>query len=289
MIDFSSILEEHSNKPVVSGEWFTIQWTPDIASGEKLNIGVAFYEASGESFVQVLDYYERIKCLYSQSAVYHLSLACEVAKEIALTKQIKNVTDFCGVNFVSNGYAQGDSADDIISTIFSNIVPLAVRQEKNREKAYYPVSRERLYTIINSQLKVRLDYDEYFNMVEPTAIKRVNLGNQTQTLFLPYKAKNSIATIASAAYADENTAKCHLYDAQRDVSLAVNNFNEFDSGAIFILSPSSELKIEKRDQVDSEIDKFCWYLKTQSIYTQVDSDAESLADKAVSWYRKKVA
>ncbi|MEJ1267830.1 hypothetical protein WDV93_12850 [Pantoea ananatis] len=229
MIDFSSILEEHSNKPVVSGEWFTIQWTPDIASGEKLNIGVAFREMSGESFVQVLDYYERIKCLYSQSAVYHLSLACEVAKEIALTNQISSVSNFFGVSFVSNGYAQGESADDIISTIYSNIVPLAIRHEKNREKAYYPVSRERLYTLVNSHLKNKLNYEEYFKMVEPTAIKRVSLGNQMQSLFLPYKAGNSIATISSAAYADENTAKCHLYDAQRDVSLAVKNFNEFDS------------------------------------------------------------
>lgn len=289
MIDFSSILEEHSNKPVVSGEWFTIQWTPDIASGEKLNIGVAFREMSGESFVQVLDYYERIKCLYSQSAVYHLSLACEVAKEIALTNQISSVSNFFGVSFVSNGYAQGESADDIISTIYSNIVPLAIRHEKNREKAYYPVSRERLYTLVNSHLKTKLKYEEYFKMVEPTAIKRVSLGNQMQSLFLPYKAGNSIATISSAAYADENTAKCHLYDAQRDVSLAVKNFNEFDSGAIFILSPSNELKIQKRDQVDSEIDKFCWYLKTQSIYTEVDSDPEVLADKAVNWYRNKAA
>lgn len=289
MIDFSSILEEHSNKPVVSGEWFTIQWEPDLASGEKLNIGVAFRETSGESFVQVLDYYERIKCLYSPAAVYHLSLACEVAKEVALTNQISNESKICGVSFISNGYAQGDSADEIISSMFQNIVPLAIKYERNREKAYYPVSRERLHTIINGQLKSKLQYEEYFNMVEPAPLKRVNLGNQSQSLFLPYKARDSIATIASAAYADENTAKCRLYDAQRDVSLAVNNFNEFNSGAIFILSPSNELKVEKRDQVDSEIDKFCWYLKTQSIFTQVDCDPESLADKAAAWYRNKAA
>lgn len=289
MIDFSSILEEHSNKPVVSGEWFTIQWEPDIASGEKLNIGVAFRETSGESFVQVLDYFERIKCLYSQAAVYHLSLACEVAKEVALTNQIRNESRVCGVSFISNGYAQGDSADEIISSMFQNIVPLAIKHEKNREKAYYPISRERLHTIINGQLKSKLEYEEYFNMVDPAPLKRVNLGNQSQSLFLPYKSRNSIATIASAAYADENAAKCRLYDAQRDISLAVNNFNEFNSGAIFILSPSDELKVEKRDQVDSEIDKFCWYLKTQSIYTQVDCDPESLADKAAAWYRNKAA
>lgn len=289
MIDFSTIIEEHSNKPGVSGEWFTIQWTPDMAAGERLNIGVIFKESSGSSFVQVLDYFERIKCLYSQSAVFHLALACEVAKEAALSNSYSAHTTFSGLNFVANGFAQGDSADDIVSSLFLNVVPLAIKHTKAREKAYYPVSRERLYNIMDGHLKKNLEYDEYFKMVEPTSIKRVTLGAQVHTLYLPYKAGNSIGTIASAAYSDENTAKCHLYDAQRDVSLAIGNFKEFKSGAIFILSPNNDLKVEKRDQVDLEIDKFCWYLKTLSIFTEVDSSPNSLADKAAHWYRKTAA
>jgi hypothetical protein len=142
---------------------------------------------------------------------------------------------------------------------------------------------------MDGHLKKNLEYDEYFKMVEPTSIKRVTLGAQVHTLYLPYKAGNSIGTIASAAYSDENTAKCHLYDAQRDVSLAIGNFKEFKSGAIFILSPNNDLKVEKRDQVDLEIDKFCWYLKTLSIFTEVDSSPNSLADKAAHWYRKTAA
>jgi len=142
---------------------------------------------------------------------------------------------------------------------------------------------------MDSRLKTSLEYDEYFSMVAPTPVKRVNLGNQVQSLFLPYTAGRSIGTIASAAYADENTAKCHLYDAQRDISLALGNFNEYTSGAIFILSPNNDLKVEKRDQVDSEIDKFCWYLKTLSVFTEVDSEPVLLADKAAHWYKKVAA
>lgn len=289
MIDFSTLIEEHSNKPGVSGEWFTIQWTPDMAAGERLNIGVAFRDSSGTSFVQVLEFFERIKCLYSQSAVFHLMLACEIAKEIVLLNNYNSHTAISGIHFLSNGFAQGDSADDIVSSLFENVVPLAVKYTKTKEKAYYPVSREKLYNIMDGYLKKQLEYDEYFKMVDPTAIKRVSLGTQVQSLYLPYKAGDSIGTIASAAYSDENTAKCHLYDAQRDISLAIGNFKEFKTGAIFILSPNNDLKMEKRDQVDSEIDKFCWYLKTLSIFTEVDCDPFSLADKAAGWYRKKVA
>ncbi|HGM6877896.1 hypothetical protein [Serratia marcescens] len=289
MINFNSILNEYSHKPVVEGEWYTIQWNPDVATGEVLNIGVCFRDSLGASFVQTLEYFERITCLYSQEMIFHLKLACEVAKEIALSG--KEVSEFwCqNITFKNNGYAQGESADDIVSSLFSNVVPLSVKVVKRKEKVFVPISRDRLYNIMDGYLKSHLEYDEYFVMRDPSPIKRINLGHQSQSIYLPYKAKNSLGTIASAAYADENLAKCHLYDAQRDISLALSNYKEYGSGAIFILSPNNDLKVEKRDQVDLEIDKFCWYLKTQSIETEVDSDPESLSERAIHWYRKKAA
>jgi len=289
MINFASLIDDFSDKPASSGEWFAIQWTPDLATGEKLNIGVCFRESSGGSYVQVLEYFDRINCLYSQSAVLHLRLACEVAKEAVMLNQYIETACLSGISFVPKGFAQGKSPDDILSSLFSNVVPLATRKSKPKEKAYYPVSRERLYNIMDGRLKTSLAYDAYFSMVEPAPVKRVNLGSQVQSLFLPYTAGRSIGTITSAAYADENTAKCHLYDAQRDISLALGNFNEYSSGAIFILSPNNDLKVEKRDQVDSEIDKFCWYLKTLSVFTEVDSEPVLLADKAAHWYKKVAA
>lgn len=289
MINFSSLISSVPDKSTTTGEWFTIQWTPDLATGEKLNIGVCFRDSSGSSYVQVLEYFDRINCLYSQSAVLHLRLACEVAKEAVMLNQYVEMANISGVTFVSKGFAQGKSSDDILSSLFSNVVPLAVRKSKPKEKAYYPISRERLYNIMDGHLKNTLEYNEYFEMIEPTPVKRVNLGNQVQSLFLPYTAGHSIGTIASAAYADENTAKCHLYDAQRDIALALGNYTEYSSGAIFILSPNNDLKVEKRDQVDSEIDKFCWYLRTLSVYTEVDSEPVRLADKAAHWYKKIAA
>lgn len=289
MINFDSILSEHSHQPVVKGEWFTIQWCPDIATGEKLNIGICFKDSYGAAFVQTLEYFDRVSCLYSHGMTFHLKLACEVAREIALsgadflTNQCQNLT------FKNNGYAQGESADDIVSSLFSNVVPLSVKLNKKREKVYSPISRDRLYNMMDGYLKHHLEYEEYFEMRDPSPLKRVTLGQQTQTIYLPYKAKNSLGTIASAAYSDENLAKCHLYDAQRDISLALNSYDEYKSGAIFILSPSDDLKVEKRDQVDLEIDKFCWYLKTQAIETEVDSDPNSLSDRAIHWYRRKAA
>lgn len=289
MINFESLINEVSDKPETSGEWFAIQWNPDLATGEKLNIGVCYRDNTGSSYVQVLDYFDRINCLYSQSAVLHLRLACEVAKEAVMLNQHIETTYISGISFVSKGFAQGKSPDDVLSSLFANVVPLAVRKSKAKERAYYPISRERLYNIMDDHLKNTLDYEEYFGMVQPTPVKRVNLGSQIQSLFVPYTAGRSIGTIASAAYADENTAKCHLYDAQRDISLALGNFQEYNAGAMFILSPNNDLKVEKRDQVDLEIDKFCWYLKTLSVYTEVDSEPLLLADKAAYWYKKLAA
>ncbi|MBC3249405.1 hypothetical protein BFS14_03695 [Serratia fonticola] len=289
MINFDSILNEYAHKPVVMGEWFAIQWNPDVATGERLNIGVCFRDNSGASFVQTLEYFERIACLYSLGMVFHLKLACELAKEVVLSGGEFNANPCGNISFSSKGYAQGDSVDEIMSSLFANVVPLAVKVVKKKEKVFSPVSRDRLYNIMDGYLKQRLEYEEYFQMRDPSPLKRVTLGNQTQSIYLPYKSNHSLGTLASAAYADENLAKCHLYDAQRDISLALNSYSEFKNGAIFILSPNNDLKIDKRDQVDLEIDKFCWYLKTQAIETEVDSDPDSLSDRAIQWYRRHAA
>ena len=227
--------------------------------------------------------------MYSHGMTFHLKLACEVAREIVLSGEVFLSNQCQNLTFKNNGYAQGESADDIVSSLFSNVVPLSVKVTKKREKVYTPISRDRLYNIMDGYLKQHLEYEEYFEMRDPSPLKRITLGQQSQTIYLPYKAKTSLGTIASAAYSDENLAKCHLYDAQRDISLALNNYDEYKCGAIFILSPNNDLKVDKRDQVDLEIDKFCWYLKTQAIETEVDSDPDSLSDRAIHWYRRKAA
>lgn len=289
MINFDSILNEHSHQPIVHGEWFTIQWCPDVATGEQLNIGVFFRDSFGGAFIQTLEYFDRITCLYSQGMIFHLKLACEVAKEIVLSGSELIENKYYNLTFRNNGYAQGESVDDIVSSLFSNVVPLSTTIAKKRERAYSPISRDRLYNIMDGYLKKHLEYEEYFEMRDPSPLKKIHLGQQLQTIYLPYKAKRSLGTIASAAYADENLAKCHLYDAQRDISLALNNYSEYKKGAIFILSPNNNLKLEKRDQVDLEIDRFCWYLKTQAIETEVDSDPDTLSDRAIHWYRRMAA
>lgn len=289
MINFDSILNEHSHQPIIKGEWFTIQWSPDIATGEKLNIGVCFKDNLGGAFVQTLEYFDRISCLYSHSMAFHLKLACDVAREIILSGDDFLSNKYQNLTFKNNGYAQGESVDDIVSSLFSNVVPLSIKVTKKRERAYAPISRDRLYNLMDGYFKQHLKFEEYFEMRDPSPSKRVPLGQQSQTIYLPYRAKSSLGTIASAAYSDENLAKCHLYDAQRDISLALKSYSEYKDGAIFILSPDNNLKVEKRDQVDLEIDKFCWYLKTLNIETEVDNDPDILSDRAVHWYRRNAA
>lgn len=289
MINFDSILTEHSHQPIVKGEWFTIQWSPDIATGEKLNIGVCFKDSLGGVFVQTLEYFDRISCLYSHGMRFHLKLACSVARELAYSGEAFLSNKYQNLTFKNNGYAQGESADDIVSSLFANVVPLSFKITKQRERVYSPISRDRLYNIMDGYIKKHLEFNEYFEMRDPSPSKRVSLGQQSQTIYIPYRAKASLGTIASAAYSDENLAKCHLYDAHRDISLALNSYKEYKGGMIFILSPNDELKVEKRDQVDLEIDKFCWYLKTLDIETEVDSDPDALSDRAIDWYRRKAA
>lgn len=289
MINFDSFLSRNANKPKVCGDWYTVQWCPDLATAERLNIGVCFVDSYGKSFVQTLESYERIKCLYSSGMEHHLRLACTLVEEAIHTGVSVYDIPFSNISIKANGYAQGKSVDDLLASLFSNVVPLSRKVLKKRERTFNHTSRERLYNIMDGWLKDHLEYEEYFNMVSIHPTKSVYLGNSNQNIFLPYQSDRSIATIASASYADATLAKCHLYDAQRDLSLALSNFRDLSDASIFILSPDGELNAQRRDEVDNEIDKFCWYLKTLNVQTEVDSSPESLSEKAAYWYRKKAA
>ena len=65
------IVENKYNQRILRGEWSLIQWNPDIATEELLNIGVAL-NIGGELQFKMLDYFERLNCLFDESVIQHL-------------------------------------------------------------------------------------------------------------------------------------------------------------------------------------------------------------------------
>jgi len=53
---------------IIKGEWSLVQWNPDIATEEYLNIGVSF-KHNGRNYFKMLDSFNRVNCLYDEDTV----------------------------------------------------------------------------------------------------------------------------------------------------------------------------------------------------------------------------
>lgn len=125
MNNLEKLLGQNTERSLVKGEWFNIRWTPDIATGEKLNIGVGFVE-NGRVHSRLLSYFERVKCLYGERGIYHAELVTSIVGESL--RQNKKSSPIPQITYDNSGYAQGFSVDEVLSSLFEQTVPL---QKKN--------------------------------------------------------------------------------------------------------------------------------------------------------------
>lgn len=282
-----NLLREKSYSANIQGEWFTVQWKPDIATSEVLNIGVVIKDRSGEISLRMLDNFERVKCLYSEDALFSAELACKVAREYILSVKRFDLVIGESIHIKSNGFFQGLNAETVINRLFDTVVPLARVQNKRAVNKFSPVDRDGLYTGLKERLKDKLQL-EYSLHCPVNPFINIDKGGVNHSIFLPFKKTDGIATLASAVYSDPNRVKCNLYDAQRDIELARYELKTSKS-AIFFLTNASGLSEPKQAQIDEVVDTFTWYMKSKKVFIGAHSSPEDLAGEIAEWCKSKVA
>lgn len=121
MNNLEKLLGQSTDRNLIKGQWFNIRWTPDLATGEKLNIGVGFVE-DGRVHSRLLSYFERVKCLYGERGIYHVELVTSIVGESL--RQNKKVSPIPQITYDNSGYAQGFSIDEILTSLFEQTVHL---------------------------------------------------------------------------------------------------------------------------------------------------------------------
>lgn len=288
MTTLNDILNSSDRVKNVSGSWYQFQWTPDISTGETLNIGVGFKEQSGEFSVQMLDYYERINCFYGKEAQFQLELACNVARELAFKKELNDTQNLTPQIILKRiGFAQGKGATEVLNSLYKNTIPLGKKVRKVASNRFSSTSRDAVYNSLKERLKLNLDF-AYSLHVSENPYQTVSEGNVTNKLFLPYKKTNGVATLVSTAYSDVQRVKCNLFDGYRDIDIASNHLKT-KSNAVFLMLPDDSLKKETQIEIENELDKFIWLLKPHKFYVGSHVEIDSLADEISEWCNIKVA
>ncbi|NRB25990.1 hypothetical protein [Shewanella sp.] len=282
MKTLNDILNSTTRITNVSGNWYQFQWTPDITTGEILNIGVGFRDNSGEFGVLMLDYYERINCFYGPEMQFQLELACNVARELVFRKDLKESNELTPqIHLIKKGFAQGKNTTDILNSLYKNTISLGKKVRKTSKNRFSSTSRDSVYITLKDKLKLNLDID-YSLHVPENPYQTVSEGNIINNLYLPYKKQHGVATLVSTAYADIQRVKCNLFDGYRDIDIASNRMNTKDN-AIFLMLPSDNLKREVQLEIENELDKFIWLLKPHKFYVGSHANTDGLADEITEW------
>lgn len=278
-------LSTNSSQNQAEGESFAIQWMPDIYTRETLNIGICFKNSeSGELESRVLDYFERIQCLYGKNAEFNLKLACEVAADLIKKNSLQDSVQLTQqIRCVKTGYAQGGSTNEILERLYSDLVPLGRKPSKPQAKRYSPTTRDTLYKRLIPSLKESLELD--FSKHVPTdPYQKVALPIGEKKVYLPFKRDGGVATLISTAYSDALRAKCNLFDGYQDVDIASSQLPG-ENNAVFILMPASDAQLEKAvtNAIENQVDEFVWQMKKHQIEVQPHTEQNELANQISDW------
>lgn len=283
MTDIEKLFTQSSDINLIRGEWFNIRWTPNLASGEKLNIGVGFIE-NGRVHSRLLSYFERLKCLYGDSIVYHIELVTSIIGESL--RQNEKSSPIPQISYNKSGLAQGFSVDEVLTNLFEQTVPLQKKiRVQGGEKRFNSISTDKLYTCLIDELKIKAALQfESFVPRESSIIINDTAGSHE--LFVPFRDnKTLVGGLASAVYSNAQRIELNLLQAARDVEAAVK-LGKGHKASVFVLLPGDEEKKLNKEQVvsiENSIDKFNWHMKKQQILVGGHDTISGLADEICSW------
>ncbi|EGR2325610.1 hypothetical protein R5M54_004526 [Vibrio alginolyticus] len=283
MNNLEKLLGQNTEKSLVKGEWFNIRWTPDLATGEKLNIGVGFVE-NGRVHSRLLSYFERVKCLYGERGIYHAELVTSIVGESL--RQNKKSSPIPQIAYDNSGYAQGFSVDEVLTSLFEQTVPLQKKiRVPGNTKRFNSVNTDKLYTCLVDELKIKaaLQFEE-FVPADSSIFIEDDLGSHE--LFVPFRDnKNLVGGLASTVYSNVQRIELNLLKAARDVESAVK-LGKGNKASVFILMPGDEVEKLNKEQIvsiENTLDKFDWHMNKQGISVGGHTSVSGLADEICSW------
>lgn len=275
----------------VSGQWSVARWTPDIATGETLNIGVMFLGSNGDTSFRMLNDYERLSCLFdSKSAEFHAELACKVATEF-----FSGTPEFAGnvspnLQIECRGFAQGTSSEEIVERLYSSVVTLGKPcQKKVRKERFSSIALDSAYNSIKLNLKKSLDLN-YESHVPKNPYHEISDSFGKEKIYLPFtrNRNQSSASLATAAYADPWRVKSYLYEGFRNVETALKK-SIIEDGALFIVLPGGGLAKKDEEQINDELSTFYSFTKRHGIDIYSHVDIPTLSGSINEWCSLNVA
>ncbi|RKG37842.1 MULTISPECIES: DUF3037 domain-containing protein [Acinetobacter] len=277
-------LSKENSNPAISGEWMTIQWTPDLTTKECFNLGVVL-KTEDEIFVRTIDHdsFDRFVCMFNEDMKFHAQRITKFAEMLVyegcldVSKQLV---------FDNRGFIRGKSGSKLIDHLFDIAVPLGKPRDikKRSFSGFHSFNLQQLSNNLIDELK-RQDHNgvNFEGIIPPSRFIQIN----KQNIHVPLRPRHNktIGNWASVVFADPSRIKTDYLQAINDLRTASDELKREPS--LFLLKPSEEnlknLKQSRIDQIDEVIDKLDRTLQPQGIKLYSATDLTNLAKEVYEW------
>ena len=80
-VDLSGLLRNQSQDPIIKGRWFPIRLSPDLATGELLNIGIGFIDSNNQLHTKILSSTTPFRKLYGSAGASNFGFLLALLRE----------------------------------------------------------------------------------------------------------------------------------------------------------------------------------------------------------------
>lgn len=274
----------------VSGQWSTIQLTPDLVTDERINIGVALIDNNGLVHTRFASNLEKLNCLYPGINVeaYENSLsALNTIMEGAVVEDISQLDLYENILLGEPKPTKGESEQQILNRLFKQMVPIGIEPKQNNKREKFKVIRtSELRAKVFKGIQDRLGAQSK-NLIhaKPWQVK-VPGENKTISLDLPLRndAKCKAGTIVSGWYASDDKVKLSLYQSALDIRTAMDYISDEEFG-FFMLRPDAQSGLNQKtlDKIDFAIDDQAERLHRLGVQIGVSDQTEELIKQTSEW------
>jgi len=265
------------------GTWRAIQFSPNPAADERLNIGVIFLDKKNQCFFRVLDTAAPFRCLFGTEVQDNFYFVLQLLNESLTRKAF--VSPSPQIAFGPPRFATGEAGQLVVDRLFPEVVTLA----RNRP---IPDDDDATPAIANHKLRRRVLTE--MQKLAPVVSKNlwaakpflVKTHEAEHELDIPLRASRRFGSLVSAHYLTAASRKTNFLSAFADLATARQFVDRNEKGALFILRPPTDKTRFTEDiqrQIDNDVDDVAWRLAKIKIDVNPAETDRRLAEEIIAW------
>lgn len=265
-----SAMEQPTSKPAIKAKWAPIRISPDLATGEVLNVGVCVLHRK-KVHIRILPNAAPFEALYGKAGKENFSFLLNMIGRY-FHEQPKLLIEISPhVSLGQVGFVAGDSIEEILGRLYTSMVSLDLMCQKKEDTKSRNIStetlRQHVYRFLkkeNRNFTEQKWHDESSPIIIPSGLQgRDTIRLQHLQLWSEPNLTNDkirFASFVSADYIKASAGDMHLLYAKQDIELAANHKEGVAKEAgLFIYRPDT-LPSDVGRNVDNTIDHTYWLL-----------------------------